>query len=183
MKTTKMKGRSIAWKRKSLLGNHTVVHPVITCSPYLKGNSGVTTEENVKACKKDGEAHIPLSVRIIFGLGGNDSPESTPISEQLKAGEFVPMQLMVVLNELKIFIKNLELSNCTFRTNHAPNCLSIGGTFPKDRAGMLTLLAKTLRYFMALERFENFRYSLIKSSLSYEEQNRQCNVGSCKSES
>ncbi|MFW9979978.1 MAG: radical SAM protein [Candidatus Thorarchaeota archaeon] len=132
---------------------------------------GVTMEENVEACKKIREAGITLSLTIILGLGGESGserhakltaealnkidpeyvgaltlmlPKGTPIHELLERGEFVPMQPMAILKELKNLIENLELSNCIFRTNHASNYLPIGGTLPNDKDRMLTLLTKTL---------------------------------------
>ncbi len=132
---------------------------------------GVTTKENVEACRKIHEAGIPLSLTIILGLGGESQsekhakltaevlnkidpeyvgaltlmlPSGTPIHELLERGEFVPMQPMQILGELKILIENLELTNCIFRTNHASNYLPIGGTLPGDKDRMLTLLTKTL---------------------------------------
>ena len=71
-------------------------------------------------------------------------PTGTPIHELLERGEFMPMQPVEIMRELKTLIENLELSNCIFRTNHASNYLPIGGTLPEDKDRMLTLLTNIL---------------------------------------
>jgi radical SAM superfamily enzyme YgiQ (UPF0313 family) len=132
---------------------------------------GVTTEENIQACRKIRNAGIPLSLTIILGLGGDHGsekhakltaqalnqiqpeyvgaltlmvPQGTPLHEFVERGEFVPMRPMAVLRELKTIIENLELSACVFRTNHASNYLPLGGTLPEDKDRMLLLLDKTI---------------------------------------
>lgn len=133
---------------------------------------GITTQENIQACKKIRDAGIPLSLTIILGLGGDAGserhakltakalnriqpeyvgaltlmvPRGTPLHELVEKGEFVPMEPMAVLRELKTLIENLELSACVFRTNHASNYLPVGGTLPEDKSRMLSLLEKTLQ--------------------------------------
>ncbi len=132
---------------------------------------GVTTKENIHACGKIREGGISLSLTIILGLGGEVGserhakltakalnqidpeyvgaltlmiPEGTPLHELHQRGEYVPMTPMSVLNELKVLIESLTLTNCIFRTNHASNYLPIGGTLPDDKDRMLTLLTDTL---------------------------------------
>ena len=132
---------------------------------------GVNTRDNILACKKIRDAGIPLSLTIILGLGGNVNserharltadalnqidpeyigaltlmlPPGTPIHELQKKGEFTPMEPLEILEELKVLIEHLELSNCIFRTNHASNYLPIGGTFPHDKDRMLTILTNAL---------------------------------------
>ncbi len=132
---------------------------------------GVSTEENILACNRIRSVGIPLSLTIILGLGGKINserhakltaealnqidpeyvgaltlmlPQGTPIHELMKKGDFIPMHPLEILEELKVLIENLELSNCVFRTNHASNYLPIGGTLPHDKVRMLTILTKTL---------------------------------------
>ncbi len=132
---------------------------------------GVDSEENIKACKKIRDAGIPLSLTIILGLGGLENsvrhaqatakvlneidpeyvgaltlmtPPGTRIDEMVKSAEFVPMRPMEILNELKILVEGLELSNCVFRTNHASNYLPIGGTLNVDKEIILKVLSDTL---------------------------------------
>ena len=132
---------------------------------------GVTSEENIAACRKIREAGIPLSITIILGLGGNENserhakataqvlneidpeyvgaltlmtPPGTPIYELVQRREFIPMKPFEILQELKILISNLELSECIFRTNHASNYLPLGGTLSGDKEKLLATLEYAL---------------------------------------
>ncbi|MFW9846094.1 MAG: radical SAM protein, partial [Candidatus Thorarchaeota archaeon] len=116
---------------------------------------GISTEENIDACRKIRDAGIPLSLTIILGLGGNRNsiqharltagalnkidpeyvgaltlmiPEGTPLYEMTRKKEFIPMSPFEVLGELSVLVESLELSSCIFRTNHASNYLPIRGT-------------------------------------------------------
>ena len=128
---------------------------------------GVDSSENISACKKIRDAGIPLSLTIILGLGGLENserharatakvlnaidpeyvgaltlmtPPGTHIHELVQSKDFVPMQPMEILKELKILVEHLELSNCIFRTNHASNYLPIRGTLSQDKSELLDLL-------------------------------------------
>ena len=132
---------------------------------------GVDSEENIKACRKIREAGIPVSLTIILGLGGSEhsekhakatarvlneidpeyvgaltlmTPPGTRINDLVQAQEFVPMNPMEILSELKILVEGLELSNCVFRTNHASNYLPIRGTLNADKDAILKVLTDTL---------------------------------------
>ena len=132
---------------------------------------GVTTEENISACKKIRDAGIPLSLTIILGLGGLDNskrhakatakvlneidpeyigaltlmiPPGTRINEMVQNKEFVPMSPMEILTELKILVEGFELSSCVFRTNHASNYRSIRGTLNTDKEAILKVLSDTI---------------------------------------
>jgi len=132
---------------------------------------GVTTEENISACKKIRDAGIPLSLTIILGLGGLDNserhakptakvlyeidpeyigtltlmiPPGTRINEMVQNKEFVPMSPMEILTELKILVEGLKLSSCVFRTNHASNYLPIRGTLNTDKEAILKVLSDTI---------------------------------------
>lgn len=132
---------------------------------------GVTNEENIQACKKVRAAGIPLSLTIILGLGGLENserhakatakalnridpeyvgaltlmtPPGTRIHQMVENGEFQPMKPFEILKELKILIENLELTECIFRTNHASNYLSLGGTLNKDKEDILRTLDEAI---------------------------------------
>jgi radical SAM superfamily enzyme YgiQ (UPF0313 family) len=132
---------------------------------------GVTNEENIQACKKVRAAGIPLSLTIILGLGGLENserhakgtakalnridpeyvgaltlmtPPGTRIHQMVENGEFQPMKPFEILKELKILIENLELTECIFRTNHASNYLSLGGTLNKDKENVLRTLDEAI---------------------------------------
>jgi len=132
---------------------------------------GVDSEENIKACRKIREVGIPLSLTIILGLGGREqseqhahatarvlneidpeyvgaltlmTPPGTRINEMVQTQEFVPMSPMEILNELKVLVEGLDLSNCVFRTNHASNYLPIRGTLNADKEAILKVLRNTI---------------------------------------
>lgn len=128
---------------------------------------GVTTEENISACKKIRDAGIPLSLTIILGLGGEEHseqhavstagtlneidpeyvgaltlmiPGGTPLHKMVDQGEFTPMKPLAIVSELKILVDNLDLTECIFRTNHASNYLPIGGTLNRDKQAILDVI-------------------------------------------
>ncbi|MFW9788231.1 MAG: radical SAM protein [Candidatus Thorarchaeota archaeon] len=132
---------------------------------------GVDSEENMAACKKIREAGIPLSLTVILGLGGIENseqharatarvlneidpeyvgaltlmtPPGTPISDMIQKKEFEPMDPMDILRELEILVKELDLTNCIFRTNHASNYLPIGGILNADKEAILKVLSSTI---------------------------------------
>jgi radical SAM superfamily enzyme YgiQ (UPF0313 family) len=132
---------------------------------------GVTSLENTEACKKIRDAEIPLSLTIILGLGGLEHserhaaktaeelntidpeyvgaltlmiPPGTPLFEMTEHGEFNPMSPEESLEELKLIIEQLDLSDCVFRTNHASNYLPLAGTLNRDRQKLLDILESVL---------------------------------------
>ncbi len=132
---------------------------------------GVNSTENITACNKIRDAGIPLSLTIILGLGGFENserhakstahvlnaidpeyvgaltlmtPPGTKIHEMVNEQEFISMAPMAILNELKVLVENLELSNCVFRTNHASNYLAIRGTLNSEKEMILKLLNETI---------------------------------------
>jgi radical SAM superfamily enzyme YgiQ (UPF0313 family) len=132
---------------------------------------GVDSSENIESCKKIRKAGIPLSLTIILGMGGLEksekhakatakvlneidpeyigaltlmTPPGTRIHELVQSKDFIPMQPMEILQELKILVEHLELSNCVFRTNHASNYLPIRGVLNADKEAILDVLTKTI---------------------------------------
>jgi radical SAM superfamily enzyme YgiQ (UPF0313 family) len=132
---------------------------------------GIDSNDNIAACSKIRKAGILLSLTIILGLGGLDNsekhaqktanvlniidpdyvgaltlmtPPGTRINEIVRSGEFVPMKPMEILNELRLLVENLDLSNCVFRTNHASNYLALGGHLPEDKLKILAALKEAI---------------------------------------
>ncbi|MHA1950836.1 MAG: radical SAM protein [Candidatus Thorarchaeota archaeon] len=132
---------------------------------------GVDSSENIAACNKIREGGIPLSLTIILGLGGLENserhakataevlneidpeyvgtltlmtPPGTKIHELVETKNFTPLSPMEILEELKVLVENLELSNCVFRTNHASNYLPIRGTLNDDKNAILQILTETI---------------------------------------
>ncbi|WP_066501769.1 radical SAM protein [Abyssisolibacter fermentans] len=134
-------------------------------------NKGVSSSEIVKAGKKVVSSGIKLSVMIISGLGGKEKwkehaeesarvlneidpdyfalltllihPE-TQIYEDIKAGKVELLNPNEIMIETKHLIKNLKLTNCVFRSNHASNYVALGGVFPKDKEIILKELEKAI---------------------------------------
>ena len=132
---------------------------------------GIDSAENILACGKIRDAGIPLSLTIILGMGGFENserhakatakvlneidpeyvgaltmmtPPGTHIHELVESGDFIPMNPMDILKELKILVEHLELSNCVFRTNHASNYLPIRGVMNEDKDTILEILTQTI---------------------------------------
>ncbi|MFW9915430.1 MAG: radical SAM protein [Candidatus Thorarchaeota archaeon] len=135
-------------------------------------SKGVTNAENIEACLKLKQAGITVSAIIILGLGGiNRSeqharataqtinaiqpeylgaltlmlPEGTRIHRDYVAGNFMPLNPVETLRELRMLIDGLDqLQGTTFRTNHASNYLPIRGILSEDRNKLLSLLDEVL---------------------------------------
>lgn len=132
---------------------------------------GVTAAKMVEACRKVKEAGLTLSITVISGLGGTDMTEEhaletasvisainpdylstltlmvvegTPLYDQVQRGEFKLMTPIQDLRELKLMLENVNLTNCTFRSNHASNYLPLKGVLNRDRQALLNLLERAL---------------------------------------
>jgi radical SAM superfamily enzyme YgiQ (UPF0313 family) len=133
---------------------------------------GVTAEEMVLAGRKIQEAGIELSATVILGLGGRErwqehavnsaevasriNPrylaaltlmvhEGTVLAKKIERGEFSLLSPRQSLEELKLLIEKLEVSDCVFRSNHASNYYPVAGTLPGDKVKMLEAVEKGLK--------------------------------------
>nr|WP_320118015.1 radical SAM protein [uncultured Marinifilum sp.] len=133
-----------------------------------KGENYISTSKALQRARKAG---IKLSVMILNGLGGKNysqqhainsakvineiQPEflstlvlSYPYGEEhfIKKfdGEFIPLNTIELIAEMKIFIENLELSQTVFRSDHASNYLVLRGNFPRDKQEMLSRINRVL---------------------------------------
>lgn len=145
---------------------------------------GATQAEMIEAGKKIKEAGMILSVTLISGLGGrrflkehavNSAKvisaikpeyvgfltllveEGTPMYDQLKNGEIELLKPQEVLEEMKLFISNVDSEGTVFRANHASNYIPLGGTFNRDKEALLAQIAEAEKrnmfksdYFRAL---------------------------------
>ncbi|MEE8705411.1 MAG: radical SAM protein [Oscillospiraceae bacterium] len=125
---------------------------------------GVSAEETVEACLKLKKAGIKVSMMLISGMGSRVrskehalasakitsliKPEyvsfltlrvypGTPLYDQVKNGEFQRMSPMELLDELKLFLKNVDSEGSVFRSNHASNYVDLGGNLNRDIPRML----------------------------------------------
>ncbi|TKG93642.1 radical SAM protein [Puteibacter caeruleilacunae] len=133
-----------------------------------KGESFQSTSVELQRVRKAG---IKISVMILNGLGGKHfslqhalnsarlinevQPEflstlvlSFPYGEEhFRAkfnGDFTPLNTIELIAEMKIFIENLELTNCVFRSDHASNYLVLRGNLSRDKQELLTRINKVL---------------------------------------
>lgn len=71
-------------------------------------------------------------------------PSGTEIFKQKTKGKFKEMSSAEVLQELKVFIENIDFpykkANCVFRSNHASNYLPIKGVLEKDKQKILSTI-------------------------------------------
>ncbi|MCL2564955.1 MAG: radical SAM protein [Defluviitaleaceae bacterium] len=134
-------------------------------------NKGETVDEIVDAGIKIKESGIKASVTVISGLGGTGlwedhaiktskalsliKPdyiglltlmlvEGTPLYERNARGEFEVPNPMEIAAETLLMLSNIDSEGSVFRSNHASNYLSLGGTLNKDIETMKTVLKEAL---------------------------------------
>lgn len=132
-----------------------------------KINKGVTSEEIIVAGKKVVECEIILSVTLISGLSGikywkNHAIESAKVVSEINPDYIGLLTLMIeedseiykdieeekfellnpsqIVDETYEFIKNINVSNCIFRSNHASNYIALAGNLNDDKEKLLLLL-------------------------------------------
>jgi len=133
-----------------------------------KGEDSTSTE---KALVKARKAGIKLSVMIINGLGGEVYSQQHALNsaklvnkiqpeylstlvlsypngeEHYKSkfkGDFISLNTISLIAEMKIFIENLELENTVFRSDHASNYLVLRGNLNRDKQDLLERINNVL---------------------------------------
>lgn len=128
---------------------------------------GVTPEQMITAGQKLRESGIALSCTVIIGLGGKALSQehavdtarvisaidphylgaltlmvdpNAPIAKAIKRGTFQLLTPFESLTEVRTLIKQLNLTNCVFRSNHASNYLPLRATLPDEQAKLLETL-------------------------------------------
>lgn len=134
-------------------------------------NKGVTSSDIIEAGKKAKDGLMKLSVTLISGIGGKDKwienavesakainaiePDylgtltlmvepNTPIYEAVKSGKFQILNSDEAMLEMRELIKNINVKNCIFRSNHASNYMAIGGNLSKDKDKLIKLIDDVL---------------------------------------
>lgn len=137
-----------------------------------KIKKGVDSRTIIEAGKKARESGIKLSVTLISGLGGKEyikehavdsarvineiNPDyvglltlmleqDTELYNEYREGEFELLSPEEVMLETKLFIENLNVHNCVFRSNHASNYVSLKGTLNKDKDRLLNEIDEVLK--------------------------------------
>jgi len=71
-------------------------------------------------------------------------PPGTEVFKRKLKGEFKEMNSIEILQELKLFIENIEFqndnANCVFRSNHASNYLPIKGILARDKDKIISTI-------------------------------------------
>jgi len=138
--------------------------------PVLKFmRKGVTAQQHIEAGKRLIEAGMELSEYVMPGLGGKKwwrehaietarvlnqinphfirlrslrIPKRVPLYKKLESGEFVPLTDDEVVEEIKLFIENLDVTS-TITSDHIMNLLEeVEGKMPEDKEKMLNVIRK-----------------------------------------
>ena len=123
-------------------------------------NKSETYESTIEGIRKAHNAGIDTSVMIITGLGGEKfsirhAENSAKIVNEIQPrflslltlslplgldqyitrfrDDFIPLDLMGLLNEVKIFVCGTELDSTIFRTDHISNFLVLKGILSRDK--------------------------------------------------
>ena len=143
---------------------------------------GVTSADIIEAGQKVKHSGIKLSVTFISGIGGKDkwqenaresarvisaiNPDyvglltlmvepGTQMYEDINSGKFKLLNPEEVMLETRELIKNINATNCIFRSNHASNYVALGGTLSQDKERLINLIEDVLsgKYGYKPERF------------------------------
>ena len=132
----------------------------------------VTAEEIAEAGRKLKRCGIQTSVTLISGLGGRGrvtrhalscarlisemNPEyasflalrlyeGTPMYDDVVSGRFERITPDEIVDEMELFLKNVDSPGTVFRTNHASNYVVLAGTLNDDIPAMLEKLEEAKR--------------------------------------
>ena len=135
-------------------------------------NKGVTAEQTIEAGQKLKRCGIATSVTLISGLGGRSKVEEhalscaklitemnpeyasfltlrlyegTPMYADVVEGRFRRITPDEIVDEMEIFLKNVDSPGTVFRTNHASNYVILAGTLNGDIPAMLKKLEEAKR--------------------------------------
>lgn len=133
---------------------------------------GETAECMVMAGLRAQEAGLRVSVMILLGLGGITRTREhasatanalnrmqprllsalrvvpvpgTELHDDVRKGSFVQLTEFQTVQELRLILEQLELTNTIFRANHASNIVPLEGRFPRDRPRLLADLDTLLK--------------------------------------
>ncbi len=132
---------------------------------------GVTPEEMITAGQKLRTNGLKLSATVISGLGGRELweehaletarvvsainpdylgfltlvlPEEAPLYRRVAEGSFTMLTPWEVLRETGLFLKEVEVENCVFRSNHASNYFRLAGVLNQEKPELLQAIARYL---------------------------------------
>ena len=129
----------------------------------------MTSAQLIEAGQKLKRAGMVVSITLISGLGGTArvkehalgsarvisaiKPEyvgfltlmvepGTPLYDDWKAGKFQLLGPREVLQEMRLFVEEVDSEGTVFRANHASNYVPLKGTFNRDKEEMLRQIAQ-----------------------------------------
>jgi radical SAM superfamily enzyme YgiQ (UPF0313 family) len=132
---------------------------------------GVTPADLVKGAARLKKAGIPLSVTVLNGLAGLEGtvehatstakilsemdPEyigllslitvpGTTMHRRFKSGELTALSPWQLLEEIRMMVEGLTLTNSVFRANHASNYLPLKATLSRDKQQLLATLDRII---------------------------------------
>lgn len=133
---------------------------------------GVVVSEIIEAGRKVKSSGIKLSATFISGIGGNDKwrenaresakvinsicpdyvglltlmvEKGTQMYADITCGRFKLLGPEEVMLETRELIKNIDVDNCIFRSNHASNYVSLGGTLSRDKEKLINIIDGVLK--------------------------------------
>jgi radical SAM superfamily enzyme YgiQ (UPF0313 family) len=148
---------------------------------------GSTPEEMIAGGKAAREAGLELSFYILIGAGGTDRlkehaiesakvcnganpdfirlrtlvvQDNSLLEEKRKAGEYKPTSPLEKLEEVKLFLETLDVTDCHFASDHFTNNIwldntvvykGIYGDLPADKEEMLSVLENTIGFLKVTE--------------------------------
>jgi len=134
-------------------------------------DKGETSSSTVEGILKAHNAGIETSIMIINGLGGKKysgqhAVNSAKIINQINPkflstltlsmpygenhfrsrfqGEYIPLTMVELFEELRTFIGLTDLNNVIYRSNHVSNNLILSGTLSKDKETILEQLDRAI---------------------------------------
>ena len=132
---------------------------------------GASAADHVEAARKAREAGLEQSLIFLLGAGGRERSElharasgrlasamdprflstltltivpGTPLANLAEQARFELPAVPELLQELRWFVEEAQLSAGIFRSNHASNYLPIGGRLPRDREAILAAIDEAL---------------------------------------
>lgn len=135
-------------------------------------NKGATSSDMVDTARRIKQAGIHLSVIAIAGLGGVELSEQhavetgkilsmmdpdyigiltlmlvsgTELADSYLKGRFRPVDEVGILNEIKLMLLNIDVTNCIFRVNHASNYLPLRGTLPGSKQKLISQIDQCIK--------------------------------------
>lgn len=94
----------------------------------------VNSAKLVTACKPDYVGFLTLMVE-----------PGTEMERKISSGEMELLHPEEVMEEIKLFIENVDSEGTVFRSNHASNYLPLAGTFNRDKEELLAIINSAVK--------------------------------------